>query len=300
MMRLLDKHHREDIMPSFSEIEQENNPKNTIVKYARKLHEKTGRNVIAYYSGWLTVDADETSIDAVDKNAFMSLIRNLDKTRGLDLILHTPGGDVSATESLIDYLHAVFGENIRAIIPQMAMSGGTMIACFCKEILMGKHSSLGPVDPQIYGIPARTVIEEFEQAKKEIEENPKSTPFWTILLEKYPANFFFECKNSIDWAKDILEKSLKHSMFKEDNQTRIDKIIYELISGEATKSHSRNLSPKKCKEIGLNIKYIEEDEELQDLILSIHHACISYFNKIPSSKIYINHDGTFLTYKIGH
>lgn len=43
-------------MPSFSEIEQENNPKNTMIKYARKLHEKTGRNVIVYYSGWLTVD----------------------------------------------------------------------------------------------------------------------------------------------------------------------------------------------------------------------------------------------------
>lgn len=59
----------------------------------------------------------------------------------------------------------------------MAMSAGTMIACSCKEILMGKQSSLGPVDPQIYGVPAKSVIEEFELAKKEIEENPKSTPY---------------------------------------------------------------------------------------------------------------------------
>ena len=224
--------------------------KNTIIKYAQKLHEKTGRNVIIYYSGWLTVDNDEISIDDMDKNGFMSVIKDLDKSKGLDLILHTPGGSVSATESIIDYLHAVFGENIRAIIPQMAMSGGTMIACSCKEILMGKHSSLGPVDPQIYGIPARTVIEEFELNKKEIEENPKSTPFWTILLDKYPSNFLFECKNTIDWAKDILEKSLKYSMFKDNNQELVEKIIFELVSGEATKNHSRNLSPKRCKEIG--------------------------------------------------
>lgn len=186
----------------------------------------------------------------------MSVIKDLDKTKGLDLILHTPGGAVSATESIIDYLHAVFGENIRAIIPQMAMSGGTMIACSCKEILMGKHSSLGPVDPQIYGIPARTVIEEFELAKKEIEENPKSTPFWTILLDKYPSNFLFECKNTMDWSKDILEKSLKYSMFKGDNQELVDKIIFELVSGEATKNHSRNLSPEKCKEIGLKLSIL--------------------------------------------
>ncbi|MBQ9160134.1 MAG: S49 family peptidase [Methanobrevibacter sp.] len=234
----------------------------------------------------------------MDKNGFMNLIKDLDKSKGLDLILHTPGGSISATESIIDYLHSIFGENIRAIIPQIAMSGGTMIACSCKEILMGKHSSLGPADPQSYGIPAITVIEEFELAKKEIEENPKSIPFWKILLDKYPANFLFECKNSIEWAKDILEKSLKYSMFKNKNQTQIDKIIYELILGDATKSHARNLSPKKCREIGLNIRYIESDEELQDLVLSIHHACLSYFNKENVSKIYLNQNGTFLTYNL--
>ena len=264
----------------------------------QKLHQKTGRNTIAYYSGWLNVDNEEVSINSIDKNGFMNIIKDLDKSKGVDLILHTPGGSVSATESIIDYLHAIFGENIRAIIPQMAMSGGTMIACSCKEILMGKHSSLGLADPQIYGMPARTVIEEFELAKKEIEENPKTTPYWTILLDKYPANFLFECKNSMDWAKDILEKSLKYSMFKDDNQKIIDKIVFELTLGEATKSHSRNLSPEKCREIGLKICYIENDEELQDLVLSIHHACISYFNNNNASKIYINHEGTFLSYSL--
>jgi len=163
---------------------------------------------------------------------------------------------------------------------------------------MEKHSSLGPVDPQIYGISAITAIEEFELAKKEIEETPASTPYWTILLDKYPANFLFECRNSMDWAKDILEKSLKQSMFKNDEQKKIDKIVFELTSGEATKSHSRNLSPKKCREIGLKIKYIEEDDKLQDLILSIHHSCLSYFNNSRSSKLYLNQNGVFLSYNL--
>lgn len=223
-------------MASYAKIEKENNPKTTIIKYAKELYEKTGRNVIIYYSGWLTVDENEISIDSMDKNAFMNLIDGLDESEGVDIILHTPGGFVSATESLIDYLHSTFGENRRAIIPQMAMSGGTMIACSCKEILIGKHSSLGPADPQILGIPARTAIEEFELAKKEMEENPKSVPFWTTLLEKYPTNFLFECRNSMDWAKDILEKSLKYTIFNENNQEMIDKIIYELLYGEATKA----------------------------------------------------------------
>lgn len=73
----------------------------------------------------------------------MTVIHQLDRNKGLDLILHTPGGDTAATESIVDYLHNMFGNNIRAIVPQLAMSAGTMIACSCKEIIMGLQSSLG-------------------------------------------------------------------------------------------------------------------------------------------------------------
>ena len=89
----------------------------------------------------------------------------------------------------------------------------------------------------------------------------------------------FECKKAMEWSQDILEKSLKYSMFKENDEKIIERIMQELFSRDITKDHTRNLSAKKCKEIGLKIRYIEEDEELQDLVLSIHHACISYFNQ---------------------
>ena len=48
---------------------------------------------------------------------------------------------------------------------------------------------------------------------------------------------------------------------------------------ENTKSHGRHLSAKECANIGLKIKYMEEDNKFQDLILSIHHACMDFFNK---------------------
>ena len=65
-------------MASYAEIEKENNPKTTIIKYAEELYEKTGRNVIIYYSGWLTKDEEEISIEDMDKNALISLINDLD------------------------------------------------------------------------------------------------------------------------------------------------------------------------------------------------------------------------------
>lgn len=75
-------------------------------KYLKNLFQKTQRNIIIYYSGWLQ-RADPRlspvlSINDNDKNAFMTAIHDLDRTKGLDLVLHTPGGDLAATESLVE------------------------------------------------------------------------------------------------------------------------------------------------------------------------------------------------------
>ena len=124
-------------------------------KYLDELFTLTGRNVIVYYSGWLQKpNSSGSELNDSDKTGFMNCVHRLNKAEGLDLILHTPGGETAATESLIDYLKSIFGNNIRAIIPQLAMSAGTVVACACKEIIMGKHSSLGPIDPQFQGVAA--------------------------------------------------------------------------------------------------------------------------------------------------
>ena len=53
----------------------------------------------------------------------MTTINGLDTNKGLDLVLHTPGGDTAATESLVDYLWQKFSKNIRCFVPQMAIIG---------------------------------------------------------------------------------------------------------------------------------------------------------------------------------
>ena len=114
-------------MPNWKEILDEINAAGSIHdvirrKYLEKLHQVTERNVIIYYSGWLQKSGfPGTEVNDNDKNGLMNTIHKMDTGKGLDLILHTPGGDSAATESLVDYLHSVFGYNIRAIVPQLAM-----------------------------------------------------------------------------------------------------------------------------------------------------------------------------------
>lgn len=66
-------------------------------KHLRKLSRITGRNTIAYYSGWLQKsDVPHLNVNDADKNGFMSVIHKMDRSKGLDLILHTPGGDTGS------------------------------------------------------------------------------------------------------------------------------------------------------------------------------------------------------------
>ena len=264
-------------------------------QYLKGLHQITGRNVIAYYSGWLQRGSSQgTEINDEDKNGFMTVIHELDRRNGLDLILHTPGGDTAATESLVDYLRSMFGKDIRAIIPQIAMSGGTMIACACREILMGKQSSLGPIDPHFGGIPAHGVVEEFARAKEEIGENAAAIPVWQPIIAKYPPAFIGECEKAIAWSNEMTKEWLKSGMFAEEKgaSKKINAIIAELGDHALTKSHARHLPVAKCQEIGLRVSEIEESQELQDAVLSIHHACMLTFSQTQALKIIENHNGT--------
>lgn len=262
----------------------------------KNLHEYTKRNTIIYYSGWLQKNmleiAQALSINDMDMNGFMTAINGLNTSEGLDLILHTPGGEVAATEAIISYLQSKF-ENIRVIVPQLAMSGGTMIACSANQIVMGKHSSLGPVDPQIGGIPAHGIVEEFNKAHSEIKADQSKLAVWQFILQKYPPNLVGECQKAIDWSVKIIELNLRARMLKGkgDIDTLIKQIKTELCDHAVSLSHSRHLSLSKCKEIGLEILELESDQKLQDLVLSVHHATMQTIFNTPAFKIIENHNG---------
>lgn len=263
-------------------------------KYIKKMSEKTGRNVICYYSGWLQKSGiNQVSVNDEDKNGLMTVINGLDTTKGLDLILHTPGGDTAATESIVDYLHKKFGNDIRCFVPQMAMSAGTMIACSCKEIWMGKQSSLGPIDPQFGGIPAHAILEEFEKAKSEITSDPRLIPVWQPIIAKYNPTLLGECDKAIKWSNQMVGEWLKRNMLTSEanKEVIVGNIITELGDHSVNLAHNRHLSSEKCKEIGLIIKDLEAEQELQDIVLSIHHTFSHTLSSTQAFKIIENHDG---------
>lgn len=289
-------------MPNWSEViveiqqEQKNNPHGNPLdtvrrKYLKLVSEITGRNTIAYYSGWLQKPtAPGTAVGDKDKSGFMLGINKLDRSQGLDLILHTPGGDIAATESLVDYLYSMYDKDIRVIVPQISMSAGTMIAFAAKEIVMGKHSNLGPIDPQMGGLACQAVLNEFEQAKNDIKQNPHSAALWQVIIGKYHPTFLGACQQAIEWSEKMVSDWLAYNMCDGD-AVRVKKIVDTFSNHSVQKSHSRHISKKECIDVGLAISDLESNQELQDAVLTTHHAFMHTFSNTHCVKIIENHDG---------
>lgn len=268
-------------------------------KYLRELSEQTKRPVIAYYSGWLQKPGSGVvAISDDDKNGFMNAVHGLERGHGLDLMLHTPGGDFAATESIVDYLRKMFGTDIRAIIPQLAMSGGTMMACACREIIMGKQSNLGPIDPQFRGIPAHGVIAEFDEAVKATKLDPGSIPMWSVIIGKYHPTFIGECRNAIDLATEIVSKWLQSGMFHGDTKgkDKAERIVKALNNHADTKTHARHIHADEAQKSGLKIAMLEDNPALQDVVLTIHHAYMHTFAQSNAAKIIENSNGNAIVF----
>lgn len=271
-------------------------------KYLRRLHEHTKRHTIIYYSGWLqkqqllTEPAVSLGISDADKNGFMSVIHKLENREkvGLDLILHTPGGDMAATESLVDYLRSMFGTNIRAIIPQLAMSGGTIMALSCNKIVMGKESSIGPIDPQFGPLAANGLLAEFQRIRNEIAKDRSAALLWEPVLRKINPGFITECENAIAWSHEMATRFLRANMFlnEKDAARKVGKIIKHLTEKKTTKTHGRHIGLEEAKSIfGGKIIELEKDQTLQDLVLTVHHASIITLQATGCYKMIENHTG---------
>lgn len=250
-------------------------------RYIQKLHKKTKRNIIVYYSGWLqrNESAVRSAIYDDDINSFMTVINKLNPKKGLDLLLHTPGGNITATEALVKYLRKKFNRNIRCFIPQLAMSAGTMIACACKEIYMGKQSSIGPIDPQFGNRAAFAVLRDYQNAVIEIQKNPSSIPLWQTIFQQIPPGFLTDCQQAVTLSSELVQEWLESGMFfrKPETKTKAEKIVTALNNHQDTKTHGRHIDADQAKAIGLKVQMLEEDDELQDLVLTVHHACMQTF-----------------------
>jgi len=120
-------------------------------------------------------------IDIDDSEAVLRAIRQTPADTAIDLLLHTPGGLVLASEQIAHAVRAHPGK-VAVLVPHYAMSGGTLIALAADEILMDDSAVLGPVDPQLGDLPAAALVRVV--SKKPVERLDDRTLIMADVAEK--------------------------------------------------------------------------------------------------------------------
>src|ERR1700722_3256431 len=101
-------------------------------------------------------------IDVNDSEEVLRAIQLTDPDVPLDLVLHTPGGLVLAALQIARAIRD-HKSKVTVLVPHYAMSGGTLISLAADEIIMCRHSVLGPIDPQLGDSPAASLLKVLEQ-----------------------------------------------------------------------------------------------------------------------------------------
>jgi hypothetical protein len=269
-------------------------------KYLAAVAAKTNRSTIVYSTAFLSPGAPPPLISVTEEDVlgFMETVHGL-AGPNLDLILHSPGGSGSAAEQIVKYLRTKF-DHIRIIVPHMAMSAATMIATGADEIVMGKHSFLGPIDPQFImqtalgprSVPAQAILEQFQLAQRESADVAKLR-VWAPMLAQYGPDLLVTCQNAASLSQNLVSQWLKKYMLKDDvaAEAKGAEIAQWLSDHNEFKTHARPLDRDELLSHGLNIVSLEKDQVEQDLFLSIHHAIAHTFNGTPAVKLIENNLG---------
>jgi len=173
-------------------------------------------------------------INLEDAQQIIPAIRQTPPDQPIDLVLHTPGGMVLAAMQIARALKA-HPSKVTVHVPVYAMSGGTLIALAASEIVMDAFSVLGPIDPQIMGLPAASVVE--AKNEKPIADVNDLTLVLASISEK-------ALKQVKAGALELIGERLSL----EKARSLVDK----LAGGQWT--HDYALTAKEALDLGLNVK----------------------------------------------
>lgn len=172
-------------------------------------------------------------IDIQDSEQILRAIKLTDDNVPLDLILHTPGGLVLASEQIANALSR-HPSKVTVFVPHYAMSGGTMIALAANEIVMDENAVLGPVDPQLGQYPAVSIL--------------------SVIQQKPPAEVDDTTLIMADMARKAIRQvqvTIRRISCCHYSPEQADKFAEELASGQWT--HDYPISVEEARELGFQV-----------------------------------------------
>ena len=186
-------------------------------------------------------------IDLNDAEDVLEAIRRTPPNKPLELILHTPGGLVLPAMQIARAIKAHPGR-VTVFVPHYAMSGGTLIALAADEIVLSQHAVLGPIDPQIGGLPAASVL-------RVAQEKPiQNTEDYTLVLADVGAMAITQLQKA---ARELLTGTV--------SENAAIAVAEQLSSGRWT--HDYPIAYGEARELGLPVSRDMPKEIMQMMAL---------------------------------
>lgn len=245
----------------YDEIGNSSSVHQRLVRLYQKHHH---RKLVVYsalfsHPGGIIGNEDSETIENVLRSCDMS------QYKGLDLMIHSPGGMPQAAGDIIRVCRA-YSESFRTIIPNMAMSAATVLGMGSDEIIMSDTSKLGPIDPQMIFQTkegtlvraAKSIIDAFgalvTEANNLAAQNKPATAQLHLLTKQDPS-WIVECFRARKATVDLAIRVLKTGMLKTKSDDEIQKVAGSFLDIGDTTSHGRTISSKEAAEMGLKITH---------------------------------------------
>jgi serine dehydrogenase proteinase len=240
--------------PLFHALEQPRYSRQTQI---RDIETVTGRRLICYIAGPAAV------LSGFDVPPFVDLLNDVNAGDGLDLLLHTYGGDIDQAERIVLLCRKIVGAkgSFRVVVPDSAKSAGTLIAVGADEIVMGPSSELGPIDPQIeittangerMTRPAQSFLDGLQEIVQQVGTGQLSSAYFPLLDKLDPALIDF-CKKALARSQTLAERFLSTYSLRGDPK-KAAAIAAELINVNKYLSHGALIDAGEAQKLGLKVK----------------------------------------------
>jgi len=230
------------------------------------------------------------SIEMTDIDGFVDLANSV-QSDAVDVLLHSPGGSPEATERIVDILRHSF-KDVTFLIPHSAYSAATMLALSGNRIILHPAATLGPIDPQINGVPARSIRRGFDNIREILkEEGPEALPAYMPLISQLSLHVLELCDDAADLSEALVRGWLQSYMFEGDESKKdaIEKAVKFFSNYDEHKTHSRPLNFAKVRNFGLNIEVA--NPSLQLLLREAWILIDAFFKHTSFVKLYENAEG---------
>lgn len=263
------------------------NPLELRLNCYKEIEAVRGRPLLVYATKFVTNQAVNApiSIEISDVDGFTDLINSVpENKRSVDILIHSPGGQADATERIVYLLRKRFDE-IHFLIPHSAYSAATMLALAGDTITLHSSATLGPIDPQINGLPARLIKKGFIKVRDSIK--PETLPAYLPLIEKYTLQLLELCDDSEALSQLLVTEWLGAYMLKtEAFNGQIKKAVDFFSNYESHLIHSRPLVLEKLGELQLKISYAEA--ALNELLWEAYIVIDGFFQLSQFVKLFEN------------